>query len=367
MVAKDDIIARIAVEGVSACCCGDRHGEHSVDLVQFKLFGGIKRGDLVLRKEHQVHIERRVAVDMVVALLAADRIPAAAARQVIVVLAAGDGVVARAAEDHHTCEGVTLVRHPRCVDHIGAGVSKTGTVDRRGWLVVAVAKSIIGRVAIDHQRSISPVVDGDAVGAAAAMDGGDGCVIDGDCAILLIAIAGVGYGQRFVTFAQQDFHDLEAVERYAAAEVDARPSLEVDAHLEAGQGKARIGEEMTERIGGAVGKHTNVGIAVVRVEDVEDVDVARLARRRTVLVAGLVGFRGQQNWRSQDPDLTRTDAALDDQRPANLVEVLIPWRERHDVVVRASEVRIGADLDRRPIVPVAAVEHNGVFEVAADA
>ena len=48
----------------------------------------------------------------------------------------------------------------------------------------------------------------------------------------------------------------------------------------------------------------------------------------------------------------RPKSAFDDQRAANLVQVLILRRERLEHLVGAGEIRIGADVDDDPVVPV---------------
>ena len=193
---------------------------------------------------------------------------------------------------------------------------------------------------------------------------------------LLVAVARIVDRQRLVALAEQDFDDLEAVVGDAAAEVEeirrrgaALVHREVAAHFEAGQREAGVADRVTAGVGRAVGQPALVGVGVVRVEHVQRIDAAGLARRVAgFLAADRVGLVRQQHRRAQRPiRACRSKAAFDDERPANLLEILVLRREGLEHAVGAGERRVRADVDGDPLVPVGHRERERVFVVGLGA
>ncbi len=84
-------------------------------------------------------------------------------------------------------------------------------------------------------------------------------------------------------------------------------------------------------------------------------------------LAELVSFGSSTGALQRSIRAFRSDAAFDDQRAANLLEVLVLRREGLEHAVGAGERRVRADVDDDPVVPVGRRERERVFEVGLGA
>ena len=387
MVAEHDVCPGIAEEGVHTChqvVAGDdqtrvdgRHGQQARHRVR-----------LVHQAAHrQVEVEARITVDVVVAALPADPVVAGTAGNLVVELAAVDRVLAAAAVDGDPAAGRTSV------DDVVTGVGKHHAVagECPGVGPGVVARTVLRRVAIDHQRRAGAATagDGDGVPAhravaehrvATAMDHGHDIVARPWC-----ARARGGDVELVVALAQQHFGDLDVVER------DATRNHQVSRAI---LGHAGVDGERPALTGDGVRAHAQTRqidrpdiVGQVRVAELDDV-VAQFHPGHPALVVGpagivehreaigLPGFvdlvrngdrdrgdlRGQHHRRAQRPVLAFGHATFDDQRPRNRGHHVVT----HGLLTQVGlggirrEGRIRLDRHLHFLEPVGAVEDHGL-------
>ena len=139
MVAEDRIAAGTAFNVIRTGRLDERERIQDILVVAWRLienhehlanFGGIV-GEwlyLILCKEIRIDVEVRIAVDVVVAAVAANRVVAGAARDVVVVLAAIDRVVAEAAVDDQADVLVALPAHIEGINRVIAVIAKCRSI-----------------------------------------------------------------------------------------------------------------------------------------------------------------------------------------------------------------------------------------------
>ena len=143
VVAQDDVVAVVTEQVVYARQSTNRYREHSVNGSKSFRCSRIKCCILILRKQREIHIERRVTVNVVVTLLTVDPVYARTPGQLIIILATSDRVIAGSAVDGDPSEVVIVLRHATRVDDVIARIVEVGAIDRGSCLIIAVANAIL--------------------------------------------------------------------------------------------------------------------------------------------------------------------------------------------------------------------------------